>query len=54
MGQVPVVHQLERGGIRIANTFLGSSCLLTGYVVLTSAFLPRVIGMQMLIAGLPW
>ncbi len=48
-GQVPVVQQPEHGGIGIAIVFFGFFCLLTGYLIFKSTFLPRVIGV--LISG---
>ena len=54
MGQVPVTQQPEHGGIRIAIVFFGFFCLLTGYLIFKSTFLPRIIGVLMVIVGLAW
>ena len=54
MGPVPVVQQPEHGGIRIAIVFFGFFCILTGYLIFKSTFLPRIIGVLMVIAGLGW
>ena len=54
MEPVPVVQQLEHGGIRLAIVFFGFFCLLIGYLVFKSTFLPRIIGVLMVIAGLAW
>ena len=54
MEPVPVVQQLEHGGIRIAIVFFGFFCMLTGYLIFNSTFLPRIIGVLMVIAGLGW
>ena len=44
MEPVPVVQQPEHGGIRLAIVFFGFFCLLIGYLVFKSTFLPRIIG----------
>ena len=54
MGPVPIVQQPEHGGIRIAIVFFGFFCMLTGYLIFKSTFLPRIIGVLMVIAGLGW
>ena len=54
MAPAPVVQQPEHGGIRIAIVFFGFFCLLTGYLIFKLTFLPRVIGVLMMIAGLAW
>ena len=54
MEQVPVVQQPEHGGIRITIVFFGFFCMLTGYLIFKSTFLPRIIGVLMVIAGLGW
>jgi hypothetical protein len=42
------------GGVDVAMGFHGISCLLFGYLVLRSTFLPRVLGVLMAFAGLAW
>ena len=54
MAPAPVVQQPEHGGIRLAIVFFGFFCLLTGYLIFKSTFLPRVIAVLMMIAGLAW
>jgi hypothetical protein len=34
--------------------FFGPYCLLIGYLVLRSAFVPRILGVLMMLAGLGW
>jgi hypothetical protein len=41
-------------GVDIGLIFFGSYCLLIGYLVFRSAFLPRILGALMAIAGLSW
>ncbi|HYW66489.1 MAG TPA: DUF4386 domain-containing protein [Candidatus Dormibacteraeota bacterium] len=41
-------------GVDIAIVFHGLYCLLIGYLILSSAFLPRILGALMAIAGLVW
>ncbi len=41
-------------GVDIAIVFHGLYCLLIGYLILKSAFLPRILGALMAIAGLVW
>lgn len=41
-------------GVNIALVFHGIYCLLVGYLVLRSAFLPRILGVLMAIGGLAW
>ena len=41
-------------GVDITVVFAGFSCLLIGYLILRSAFLPRILGPLMAIAGLGW
>jgi hypothetical protein len=42
------------GGVDVAMAFHGISCLLFGYLVFRSAFLPRIFGVLMAVAGLAW
>jgi hypothetical protein len=42
------------GGVDIAMGFHGLYCLLIGYLVFRSAFLPRILGALMAFAGLAW
>ena len=41
-------------GLNIAMVFHGLFCLLIGYLILRSTFLPRVLGALMAFAGLAW
>jgi hypothetical protein len=41
-------------GVDIALVFTGLYCLLTGYLIFKSRFLPRVLGALMVLAGLGW
>jgi hypothetical protein len=41
-------------GVNIAMLFHGSFCILIGWLIFRSTFLPRVLGAFMLIAGLVW
>ncbi len=38
----------------ISLVFVGLSCLLIGYLILRSTFLPRIVGVLMAVAGLGW
>jgi len=42
------------GHINIALVFHGLYCLVTGYIVFRSTFLPRALGILMALAGLAW
>src|SRR5579864_1263656 len=42
------------GGVDVAMGFHGISCLLFGYLVFRSSFLPRLLGGLMAFAGLAW
>jgi hypothetical protein len=42
------------GDINIALVFHGLYCLVTGYLVRRSTFLPRILGMLMALGGLAW
>lgn len=46
--------ELHLGGVNVALIFHGFYCLLIGYLVLRSVFLPRILGMLMAIGGLAW
>lgn len=41
-------------GYNISLVFFGFYCLLIGYLIFRSAFLPRILGVLMAIAGLDW
>jgi hypothetical protein len=41
-------------GVNIAIVFAGFSCLLIGYLIFRSTFLPRILGALMAFAGLGW
>jgi hypothetical protein len=41
-------------GVNIALAFHGLYCLLVGYLVFRSAFLPRILGVLMAVGGLAW
>jgi len=41
-------------GVDITVVFGGFSCLLTGYLIFRSVFLPRILGVLMAFAGLGW
>jgi hypothetical protein len=41
-------------GVDITVVFGGFSCLLIGYLIFKSAFLPRILGAPMALAGLGW
>jgi hypothetical protein len=41
-------------GVNIALAFHGLYCLLAGYLVFRSAFLPRILGVLMALGGLAW
>lgn len=46
--------ELHLWGMNIALIFHGIYCLLTGYLVFRSSFLPRVLGVLMAIGGVAW
>jgi len=41
-------------GVNVAIVFVGFYCLLIGYLIFRSAFLPRILGALMAFAGLGW
>jgi hypothetical protein len=44
----------QPGGVNVAIAFSGLYCLLMGYLMFRSSFLPRVLGVLMACAGLGW
>jgi hypothetical protein len=46
--------KLREQAYSISLIFVGFSCLLIGYLIFRSAFLPRILGVLMVIAGLGW
>ncbi len=46
--------ELHLWGVNAALIFHGFYCLLIGYLVLRSAFLPRILGVLIAIGGLAW
>jgi hypothetical protein len=48
------VLRLQPRGVNIAIVFSGLYCLLIGYLILRSTFLPRVLTVLMAFAGLGW
>ena len=46
--------RLQPQGVNIAIVFHGFYCLLIGYLILRSTFLPRILGALMAFAGLGW
>jgi hypothetical protein len=45
---------LHGEGVNICFVFFGVYCLLLGYLIIRSAFLPRILGVPMAFAGLGW
>jgi hypothetical protein len=41
-------------GVNVAIVFSGCYCLLIGYLIFRSTFLPRILGLLMVFAGLGW
>jgi len=54
VGLVFEVLRLQPQGVNIAIVIHGFYCLLTGYLVFRSTFLPRILGGLMAFAGLVW
>jgi uncharacterized protein DUF4386 len=46
--------ELHGQGVNICFVFFGVYCLLIGYLIFRSAFLPRILGVLMAFAGLGW
>jgi hypothetical protein len=46
--------RLNPRGVDIALVFTGVSCLLAGFLIFKSRFLPRILGALMVLAGLGW
>jgi len=46
--------RLNPHGVNIAIVFHGVFCILIGYLIFRSAFLPRILGVLMAFAGLSW
>jgi hypothetical protein len=46
--------ELYGQGVNVCFVFFGVYCLLIGYLILRSAFLPRILGVLMAFAGLGW
>jgi hypothetical protein len=54
VGLVFEALRLNPRGVDIALVFTGVSCLLAGYLIFRSTFLPRILGALMALAGLCW
>jgi hypothetical protein len=48
------VLRLQPQGVNIAIVFNGFYCVLVGFLVLTSTFQPRILGVPMVLGGLGW
>ena len=46
--------RLQPRGVNVAIVFAGFFCLLIGYLIFRSTFLPRILGALMVLAGLGW
>jgi hypothetical protein len=46
--------RLQPQGLNMAMVFTGFYCLLIGYLIFRSTFLPRILGVLMAFAGLGW
>ncbi|HKN22826.1 MAG TPA: DUF4386 family protein [Terracidiphilus sp.] len=54
VGLVVEALRWQPQGVNVAVVFNGISCLLTGYLIFRSIFLPRILGALMAFAGLAW
>jgi hypothetical protein len=54
MGLTFEALRLNPRGVDVALVFTGFYCLLTGYLMLRSTFVPRILGALMAFAGLGW
>lgn len=49
-----MIAMLQRSAINLGFVFFGMYCLLIGYLIIRSMFLPRVLGALLALAGLGW
>jgi hypothetical protein len=49
-----LILELYGQGVNICFVFFGVYCLLIGYLIFKSSFLPRILGVLMAFAGLGW
>jgi hypothetical protein len=54
VGLILEVLRWQPQGVNIAIVFVGFNCLLIGYLIFGSTFLPRVLGALMAFGGLGW
>jgi hypothetical protein len=54
MGLTFEVLRWQPQGVNIAMVFVGFTCLLNGYLIFRSTFLPRILGALMAFGGLGW
>jgi hypothetical protein len=52
--QASLFLELYGQGVSICFVFFGIYCLLIGYLIFKSSFLPRILGVLMAVAGLGW
>jgi hypothetical protein len=52
--QASLFLELYGQGVSICFVFFGVYCLLIGYLIFKSIFLPRILGVMMAVAGLGW
>jgi Domain of unknown function (DUF4386) len=52
--QASLFLELYGQGVSICFVFFGVYCLLIGYLIFKSSFLPRILGVLMAVAGLGW